>query len=119
PPPPSAAWMGERLSIHGIRFERLDRAAKAATVEAFRATKAEFATKPFEGHFTAKPEGQWKSEKRDIPAGSLFVPIAQPKARLVMTLLEPQGGDSYASWGFFNIALAGKEYMEASAGEGV
>jgi hypothetical protein len=114
-----AAWMGERLSIHGIRFERLDRGTKAASVEAFRATKAEFATKPFEGHFTAKLTGEWKSEKRDIPAGSLVVPIAQPKARLVMTLLEPQGGDSYASWGFFNIAFEQKEYMEAYVAEDV
>jgi hypothetical protein len=114
-----AAWMGERLSIHGIRFERLDRATKAASVEAFRATKAEFATKPFEGHFTAKLTGEWKSEKRDIPAGSLVVPIAQPKARLVMTLLEPQGGDSYASWGFFNIAFEQKEYMEPYVAEDV
>ena len=114
-----AAWMGERLSIHGIRFERLDRASKSATVEAFRATKAEFAPKPFEGHFTARLDGQWKSEKRDIPAGSLIVPIAQPKARLVMTLLEPQGGDSYASWGFFNIAFEQKEYMEPYVAEDV
>lgn len=114
-----AAWMGERLSIHGIKFERLDRASKAANVEAFRATKADFATKPFEGHFTAKLAGEWKTEKRDVPAGSLFVPIAQPKARLVMTLLEPQGGDSYAAWGFFNIAFEQKEYMEAYVAEDV
>ena len=114
-----AAWMGERLSIHGIRFERLDRATRGAAVEAFRATKAEFATRPFEGHFTAKLTGEWKAEKRDIPAGSLVVPIAQPKARLVMTLLEPQGADSYAGWGFFNIAFEQKEYMEAYVAEDV
>jgi hypothetical protein len=114
-----AAWMGERLSIHGIRFERLDRATSAANVEAFRATKAEFATKPFEGHFTAKLTGEWKPEKRDIPAGSLVVPIAQPKARLIMALLEPQSGDSYAAWGFFNIAFEQKEYMEPYVAEDV
>jgi hypothetical protein len=118
-PAAHAAWMGERLSIHGIRFERLARATTAANVEAFRATKAEFASKPFEGHFTAKLTGEWKAEKRDIPAGSLVVPIAQPKARLVMTLLEPQGADSYASWGFFNIAFEQKEYMEPYVAEDV
>lgn len=114
-----AAWMGERLSIHGIHFERLDRAAKAANVEAFRASKAEFATRPFEGHFLAKLTGEWKTEKRDIPAGSLVVPIAQPKARLIMALLEPQASDSYAAWGFFNIAFEQKEYMEAYVAEDV
>jgi hypothetical protein len=114
-----AAWMGERLSVHDIRFERLDRGTKDANVEAFRATKVEFAPKPFEGHFTASLEGQWKPEKRDIPAGSLFVPIAQPKARLILTLLEPQAGDSYAAWGFFNIAFEQKEYMEPYVAEDV
>ena len=114
-----AAWLGERLSIHGIRFQRLDHEARAATVEAFRATKIEFATKPFEGHFTAMLTGDWAPEKRDIPAGSLIVPIAQPKARLIMTLLEPQAGDSYAAWGFFNIAFEPKEYMEPYVAEDV
>ena len=114
-----AAWIAERLSVHGIRFERVDRARPAAPVEAFRATKVEFASKPFEGHFTARLEGEWQQEKRDIPAGSLFVPIAQPKARLIMTLLEPQAGDSYAAWGFFNIAFEQKEYMEPYVAEDV
>jgi hypothetical protein len=118
-PAAQAAWMGERLSIHGIRFERLNREARSAPVEAFRATKAEFATKPFEGHFLAKLTGEWKPERRDIPAGSLIVPIAQPKARLIMALLEPQASDSYAAWGFFNIAFEQKEYMEPYVAEAV
>ena len=118
-PAAHAAWMGERLSVHGIRFERVDRAVQGANVEAFRAKKVEFSTKPYEGHFTAKIDGEWQSERRDIPAGSLIVPIAQPKARLVMTLLEPQAGDSYAAWGFFNFAFEQKEYMEPYVAEDV
>ena len=114
-----AAWMGERLSVHGIRFERVDRAVKAANVEAFRAKQVEFGSKPFEGHFTAKIDGQWNNERRDVPAGSLVVPIAQPKARLIMSLLEPQAGDSYAAWGFFNSAFEQKEYMEPYVAEDV
>jgi hypothetical protein len=118
-PAAHAAWLGERLAVHGIRFERQERAVKAANVEAFRATKVTFGTAPFESHFTAKLEGQWKDEKQDIPAGSLIVPIAQPKARLVLTLLEPLAGDSYASWGFFNVAFEQKEYMEPYVAEDV
>jgi hypothetical protein len=118
-PPAHAAWLGERLAVHGIRFERLDRAAKGASVEAFRATKVTFSTAPFEGHFTATLEGQWKDERQDIPVGSLIVPIAQPKARLILTLLEPQAGDSYAAWGFFNSAFEQKEYMEPYVAEQV
>jgi hypothetical protein len=118
-PPGQAAWLGERLSVHGIAFERLERAANGATVEAFRATKVVFGSKPFEGHFTADIQGQWKNEKRDIPAGSLIVPIAQPKARLILTLLEPQSSDSYAAWGFFNSSFEQKEYLEAYVAEDI
>jgi hypothetical protein len=118
-PAAHAAWLGERLAIHGIRFDRLDKPAPAASVEAFRATKVTLSTETFEGHTTAKIAGAWGVEKRDIPAGSLIVPIAQPKARLVMTLLEPQDGDSYAAWGFFNNAFEVKEYMEPYVAEQV
>ena len=85
---------------------------QAATVETFRATHAAFATAPFEGRTTLTLAGQWKDERRDIPEGSLFVPVAQAKARLVLTLLEPQSSDSFAAWGFFNGAFEAKEYME-------
>ena len=46
-------------------------------------------------------------------AGALFVPIAQPRARLLMALLEPQAPDSFAAWGFFNGHFEQKEYTEA------
>jgi len=118
-PAAQAAWLGERLSIHGITFDRLDKAVSAASVEAFRVSEIKLAPDTFEGHTTARIAGAWGNEKRDIPAGSLIVPIAQPKARLVMTLLEPQAGDSFAAWGFFNNTFESKEYMEAYVSEQV
>jgi len=118
-PPAQAAWLGEKLALHGIRFERLDRAVPAANVEAFRVTKATLSPTTFESHTMATLEGEWKAEKRDLPAGSLIVPIAQPKARLILTLLEPKAGDSFASWGFFNSMLEQKEYMEPYVAEQV
>jgi hypothetical protein len=81
-------------------------------VEEFRADKIEFSTQPFEGRMMATLSGKWTSEERTISHGSLFVPIAQPKARLVMSLLEPRAPDSYASWGYFNAHFEQKEYME-------
>ena len=64
-------------------------------------------------------EGEWQSESRDIPAGSLFVPIAQARSRLAMALLEPLDPDSFLSWGFFNGYFEQKEYMEAYVNEDV
>ncbi len=118
-PAAHAAWLRERLAVHGIRFDRLDEAVTGATVEAFRATTVTLSKTTFEGHTMATIAGAWAPEKRDIPAGSLIVPIAQPKARLVMTLLEPQPGDSYASWGFFNGSFEQKEFMEPYVAEQV
>jgi hypothetical protein len=40
------------------------------------------------------------------------VPITQPLARLITHLLEPQGPDSFAAWGFFNACFEHKEYIE-------
>jgi hypothetical protein len=118
-PAAHAAWMGERLSLHGIRFERLERTLTGRNVEAFRATKVTFATRPFESHFTATIEGDWKTQRQDIPGGSLIVPIAQPKARLILALLEPRSPDSYAAWGFFNAAFEQKEYLEPYVAEDI
>jgi len=118
-PPAHAAWLGEKLSLHGIRFERLDKAVSAANVEAFRASKTTFGSGSFEGHTTVTLEGAWRPERRDLAAGSLVVPIAQPKARLILTLLEPQSSDSFVAWGFMSTAFEQKEYMEPYVAEQV
>jgi hypothetical protein len=118
-PPAYARLLAPKLSEHGIRFERDDHPVKSAQVEAFRATKVDFANKPFEGRMRAAIQGEWQAERQDIPAGSLIVPIAQPAARLVVALLEPLSWDSYATWGFFNNAFEQQEYMETYVAEDV
>jgi hypothetical protein len=118
-PPAHATWLAERLAVHGISFERVTRVAHAANVEVFRASAVTFSKDSFEGRTTVELAGQWQEERREVPAGSLFVPIVQPRARLVLALLEPQSPDSYAAWGFFNSAFERKEYMEAYVAEQV
>lgn len=114
-----AGWMLKKLSLHGIELRQLDGAVTKAPVQAFRATKATSSPNTFENRTPLTVEGDWKNEQRDIPAGSLFVPIAQPKAHLVLALLEPKGPDSYLSWGYFNASFERKEYMEAYVAEAV
>jgi hypothetical protein len=118
----NAAWVSDKLALHGIVFQKLDHdiaATNAAAgtgmgmgMETFRATKVTYSKETFEGHTMLTFEGSWAPEKRVIPAGSLFVPIAQPNSRLVVALLEPQAVDSLAAWGFFDSAFEQKEYME-------
>jgi len=111
-PAAHAAWVSERLATHGIEFERLATPRQAEAVQTFRTDKVTTEAGTFEGRTRTAVEGSWRDEPRDIGAGALFVPIAQPKARLVMSLLEPQAPDSFVSWGFFGTAFEKKEYLE-------
>jgi hypothetical protein len=56
-------------------------------------------------------------ETRDVAARSLFVPVAQPGARLLIHLLEPAAPDSLVAWGFVNAVFEQKEYIESYVAE--
>ena len=118
-PPAWAAVVRPALEAHGVAFRPLDADWAQAPVAAFRATAMKFAAAPSEGHQRATLEGAWAPERRDIGAGALYVPLAQPLARLALALLEPQAPDSLAAWGGFNNAFERKEYMEDYVAEDV
>ncbi|MEO6518839.1 MAG: M14 family metallopeptidase [Pseudoxanthomonas sp.] len=117
-PAAHAAWVGAKLKLHGIGFRILPAQSDMA-VETFRATEATPATQSSEGHQRMTVKGEWKPERRDLVAGALFVPIAQPKSRLAMSVLEPLAPDSLLAWGEFNNAFERKEYMEGYVAEEV
>jgi hypothetical protein len=112
-----ADWMAEKLALHGIRFQKLDGPLDVARsgalgMETFRARKVTYSKGTFEGRTMLSLDGAWATQKRTVPAGSLFIPIAQANSRVAVALLEPTGPDSLVSWGFFNTAFEAKEYME-------
>ncbi len=112
-----AQEIGAKLALHGIAFGRLDTDLTRIRAAIFRVTRAEFSSSPFEGRMRATLQGVWREEQHDVPARSLFVPIAQPLARLIMALLEPQAPDSLAAWGFFNACFEQKEQCEPYVAE--
>lgn len=112
-----AAWVSAKLRLHGIRYEVMSVSRPAFAVEAFRADEVTYGKKPYEGRMLARVTGAYHAERRDLPAGSLFVPIAQPRARLLMHLLEPLAPDSLVAWGFFNLAFQQQESMESYVAE--
>jgi len=116
--PGFAELVARRLDAHGLRYERLARPL-AVDAEVYRVSRATLGTSSFEGHTPAKLEGAWTRERRELAAGALWIPIAQPHARLVLHLLEPMAPDSLAAWGMFNVMLERKEYMEAYVTEEV
>lgn len=114
-----AASVGEKLTQHGIIFRKLTRPMANIAVETFRADNAAPGTESVESHQRLTVQGAWKAETREVKAGSLFVPIAQARSVLVMSLLEPLAPDSFVAWGNFNNAFERKEYMEAYVAEDV
>ena len=110
-----AGW----LDVHGIDYRRLPQALAGAALETFRSDAPRLATTSVEGHQRLEVDGEWRPETRDIAAGALYVPVAQPKARLLMAILEPQAPDSMLAWGLFNNDFERKEYMESYVAEDV
>ena len=118
-PPAVATWLVPKLEYHGVQFETLPVAAAPVSVQAWRASRVTLAPETFEGRAIFDLEGTWRDETQVLAPGTVFVPIAQPRARLVMALLEPEAPDSFAAWGFFASAFEKKETMEPYIAEQV
>ncbi|MDT9002259.1 M14 family metallopeptidase [Paucibacter sp. APW11] len=121
-PAAEADRLAPLLRLHGIAFRRLKQALPAAPREVFLPSQVRAAPASFEGRQRLEVSGQWQLDERgtgELAAGALFVPIAQPRARLLVALLEPQAPDSLLAWGQFNTAFERKEYMEGYVAEQV
>jgi murein tripeptide amidase MpaA len=114
-----AAEIGLRLEAHGIAFDRLRAPKTGVRVATFRAQQVSFSVVPFEGRMRAQLDGGWSDEVVSVEPGALFVPIAQPLARLITALFEPRAPDSFAAWGFFNACFEQKEQLEPYVAEQV
>lgn len=117
--PAYAEIVAAKLRQHGIAFTRIERALNDAKVDSYRDDTPAFSAGSSEGRHRLTVDGAWSADVQDIGAGALFVPIAQPKSRLAMALLEPQAPDSMLAWGWFNNAFERKEYMEDYVAEDV
>lgn len=118
-PAAHAQWVQEKLQLHNIEFRPITSNVPNTAVQTFRANATTISPTTSEGRTPIKLKGEWLADEQAIPAGSLFVPIAQSNSELVLTLLEPASPDSLVSWGFFNAFFERKEYMEAYVAESV
>jgi hypothetical protein len=92
------------LKLHGIVVAKL-LAGCRLTAERWVIEKVEPAKSVFQGHVLLALPGHFESAETEVPAGSVFVDMHQPLARLVPVLLEPASADSLAAWGFFNRSI--------------
>ncbi|HEY2464977.1 MAG TPA: M14 family zinc carboxypeptidase [Steroidobacteraceae bacterium] len=112
-----AAEIAPRLEAHGVTFSRLRGTKAKIKAKTFRATEVKFSAAPFEGRMRAQLTGTWHTEDYLPREGALFVPIAQPLARLAAALFEPLAPDSFAAWGLFNACFEQKEHVEPYVAE--
>jgi hypothetical protein len=110
--PPQWADAIARLELHGVEFFRLTGPARLE-VETYRLEAVKFDERPYEGRQRVSCEPIVERGQRDFPAGTVVVPMHQPRAKLAVHLLEPAAVDSLLAWGFFNTIFQQKEYAEA------
>ena len=99
------------LRSHGITYQPAT-VGQPIAVQTFRPDKIVFDDKSYEGRQRVTLTGAWHNETRTLTQGALWIPIAQPMARLVLGLFEPSARDALVNWGLFNAAFEQKEYME-------
>ena len=110
--PPQWTDIIQRLELHGVRFFRLH-SPQSLTVDSYRFEDITFADRPHEGRQLPRYKTVPTHETRTFVSGSVVVPLDQPRAKLIVHLLEPEGPDSFVAWGIFNAIFEQKEYAEA------
>jgi murein tripeptide amidase MpaA len=104
-----AAWkqVADLLALHGVEMERTAKPLEQE-FETYRFTNTKFASSAVEGHVAVEFEPHLVKERIFIPAGSYWIPLSQRRARLVLSMLEPQAPDSLARWGLMNSVFEGR-----------
>jgi hypothetical protein len=97
------------LEAHGARVTRLA-ADRSIEVEQFQIASSQSAARAFQGHRERSLAGAWKSAGgQTIPAGTVMVPMNQPLARVIFTLLEPRSDDGVVNWNVLDALLDAQE----------
>ncbi|HVT56800.1 MAG TPA: M14 family metallopeptidase [Thermoanaerobaculia bacterium] len=103
----------QRLRGHGLRVERLLAPAELE-VEAMRLNDPRFSPTPYQGLTRVSGSVARQSDRRRLPAGTLWVAADQPDFEVAVQLLEPEAPDSLVSWGLLSSVFEQAEYIEPS-----
>jgi hypothetical protein len=101
----------QRIKAHGISFSRITETLHLE-VESYRFENPVWRNTPNEGRQTVTADAIPVLSERVFEPGSLIIPMDQPAARLIASMLEPASNDSFLYWGFFNAIFEQKEYAE-------
>ncbi len=104
---------------HGLRAYRIERDAEFE-VETIRLSNPEFATSSYQGVVMVKDfEVSRQTERRSVPAGSLWIPADQPNFEIAIQLFEPEAPDSLVRWGAVSSLFERKIYIGTDVLEGL
>src|SRR6185295_10326471 len=108
----------DRLRGHGLRVERLTQPAELE-VETIRVSQPEPGKSSYQGLTRVAAKVARAAERRQVPAGALWVPADQPDFEVAVQLFEPEAPDSLLAWGLLSTVFEGKEYIEPRVLEGL
>ncbi|MDP9178729.1 MAG: hypothetical protein M3O61_13685, partial [Gemmatimonadota bacterium] len=110
PPPiayvlaPADTQVVRLLRQHGARVDSLT-ATRVAMAETFVADSVIASPRAFQGHRELRVVGHWKTERRELTAGSFIVPTNQRLGSIIIYLLEPLSDDGLVTWNFYDSAF--------------
>jgi hypothetical protein len=111
--PAADAEVVGKLLQHGIAVEKVEAPVKLE-VQTFLPKEIKGAERLYQGHRLNTVKGEYLTETRDFPAGTVVVRTAQPLGGLAAYLLEPESDDGFLVWNFFDryvVAPWGRGYQ--------
>jgi len=111
--PAADAEVVAKLLQHGIAVEKFEAPAKLE-VQTFLPKEIKGSERLYQGHRMNTVKGEYITETREFPAGTVLVRTAQPLGDLAVYLLEPESDDGFLVWNFFDrsiVAQWGRGYQ--------
>ena len=95
----------DRLRIHGVQVQRVTNAAEIP-VQRVVIVGVNRVERPFQGHNEVRVTGRYENAQLSATEGALFIPAAQPLARLAFYLLEAESDDGLVTWNVIETGIA-------------
>jgi hypothetical protein len=101
----------ERIRLNNIKMEKLQNDT-SITVSAYYIRDYKASSRPYEGHHLKTDiKIEKETQKISFLKGDYIIYCNQPSNRYIIETLEPQGVDSWFTWGFFDAVLQQKEWF--------
>ncbi|MFT7617711.1 MAG: dipeptidyl-peptidase-4 [Planctomycetota bacterium] len=98
----------DKLNQHGVKSEVVP-VDLVARLEVYRVDELKRSKRSYQNHNQVSVKVSARKEVREVKAGMIWVPTAQPLGNLVVYLLEPEAEDGLTAWNVMDDHLAEKQ----------